>query len=163
MSTNSERIAANNTRLSALVETAESLPDAGSGGGEEPTVLTGTFTPTADVKTWTIEHNLGVVPKAILISVESAQLHVSTTKSSAGANYAGFISAVYMYGQSYASYLSTWNSRHYVNNISATGIDITDDATNTCLIHNVTETSMVLTCVNNFLYSGVTYKWVVVG
>ena len=30
MSTNSERIAANNTRLSALVETAESLPDAGS-------------------------------------------------------------------------------------------------------------------------------------
>lgn len=33
MSTNSERIAANNTRLSALVETAESLPDAGSGGG----------------------------------------------------------------------------------------------------------------------------------
>lgn len=31
--TNSERITANNTRLSALVETAESLPDAGSGGG----------------------------------------------------------------------------------------------------------------------------------
>lgn len=33
MATNSERIAANNTRLSKLVETAESLPDAGSGGG----------------------------------------------------------------------------------------------------------------------------------
>lgn len=31
--TNSERIAAANTRLSALVETAESLPDAGTGGG----------------------------------------------------------------------------------------------------------------------------------
>lgn len=31
--TNSERITANNTRLAVLVETAESLPDAGSGGG----------------------------------------------------------------------------------------------------------------------------------
>lgn len=31
--TNNERIAVNNTRLSALVETAESLPDAVAGGG----------------------------------------------------------------------------------------------------------------------------------
>ena len=40
MSTNSERIAANNTRLSALVETANALPDAGDGGTVETCTLT---------------------------------------------------------------------------------------------------------------------------
>ena len=122
--TNSERISANNTRLAALVETAESLPDAGSGGGGGIQIVTGTleaqnFTMSPE-ETVLYEVDLGFKPKFVQVYPSA-----NVTLSTANRNYVVSLSKwqdvnIFSYGKK----TSSGSSAVYTTKNSGTDIYI---------------------------------------
>lgn len=137
--------------------------EASSGG--DLTVVTGTFTPASDTNTITVTHNLGAIPKVILVFPENASLHMGTYKADYGLNYNSLSFVAYVYGYSIIEYGGIWSSRiyRYVNYYD--NIDITSNVANSGGLSGVTSDSLTVdvTDVNNKLMSAFTYRYIVAG
>lgn len=130
------------------------------------TVLTGTFTPAQDTHNVAVSHNLGKMPKIILVFPDNGALAVGSSKN-LGIDLGRLALAAYVYGHSVAVYPAYWSGVYYTYIKYYNDIDITSVAANNGLISGVTDVALIVDTSNltssTGLKGGLTYRYIVAG
>lgn len=149
----------NTLSLQNLLNIANSLPDAESGGGSGSlpagvsAIDSGTFTPTSDTNTVSVNHGLGATPSFWVI--------VPVLSGFTTANNAGYVYSVATILKQFTVGSATYKGRYSVNYASSTGSIISGLNSQVTDTITATDTEFTAYCGTSCKFkSGVEYRWI---